>query len=63
MTTATAKLHILDVVRVFNDPHLPVRTTEQVQALHTFISRFMHELQAAHSGEVAGSKRTPAMKT
>ncbi len=47
MTTATEKLHILDVVRVFNDPHLPVRTTEQVQALHTFISRFMHELQAA----------------
>ena len=46
MTTATEKIHILDVVRVFNDPHLPVRTTEQVQALHTFISRFMHELQA-----------------
>lgn len=33
MTTATQKLGILDVVRVFNDPHLPVRTTEQVQAL------------------------------
>ncbi len=47
MTTATQKLHILDVVRVFNDPHLPVSTTEQVQALHTFMSRFMHELQAA----------------
>ena len=47
MTTATVKLHILDVVRVFNDPHLPVRTTEQLQVLHTFISRFMHELQAA----------------
>ena len=47
MTTATEKLDILDVVRVFNDPHLPVSTTEQVQALHTFMSRFMHELQAA----------------
>ena len=47
MTTATEKRDILDVVRVFNDPHLPVRTTEQVQALHTFMSRFMHELQAA----------------
>ena len=47
MIAATEKLHILDVVRVFNDPHLPVSTTEQVQALHTFISRFMHELQAA----------------
>ncbi len=47
MTTATKKLHILDVVRVFTDPHLPVRTTEQLQVLHTFISRFMHELQAA----------------
>ena len=47
MTTATNAIHLLDVVRVFNDPHLPVRTTEQVQALHTFISRFMHELQAA----------------
>jgi len=47
MTTATEKLDILDVVRVFNDPHLPVRTTEQIQALHTFMSRFMHELQAA----------------
>ena len=28
MTTATQKLGVLDVVRVFNDPHLPVRTTE-----------------------------------
>ncbi len=47
MTTATNAIHLLDVVRVFNDPHLPVRTSEQVQALHTFILRFMHELQAA----------------
>ncbi len=47
MTTAPNAIHLLDVVRVFNDPHLPVRTTEQGQALHTFISRFMHELQTA----------------
>ena len=42
MTTATQKLGILDVVRVFNDPHLPVRTTEQEELREMISDLLIH---------------------